>query len=153
VTESARHEECVSAKKKNKTEPVLCVKRMSVSKMVCSCLLVPLVWLLPACSGGDEQANNLTGGNAKRGVTSIGKYGCGSCHTIPGIRGARSLVGPDLSGVASRVFIAGVLSNSPDHMVDWIRNPQAIDDKTAMPNLSVNARDARDIAAYLYTLR
>jgi cytochrome c len=126
---------------------------MSVSKMVCSCLLVPLVWLLPACSGGDEQANNLTGGNAKRGVTSIGKYGCGSCHTIPGIRGARSLVGPDLSGVASRVFIAGVLSNSPDHMVDWIRNPQAIDDKTAMPNLSVNARDARDIAAYLYTLR
>jgi cytochrome c len=126
---------------------------MSVSKMVCACLVVAPVWLLPACSGGDEQANNLTGGNAKRGVTSIHKYGCGSCHTIPGVMDARSKVGPDLSGVASRVYIAGVLTNSPDHMVDWIRNPQAIDDKTAMPNLSVDARDARDIAAYLYTLR
>jgi cytochrome c len=126
---------------------------MSVSKMVCACLVVALVWLLPACSGGDEQTNNLTGGNAKRGVTSIKKYGCGSCHTIPGIRSAHSLVGPNLSAVASRAYIAGVLTNSPDHLVDWIRNPQAIDNKTAMPNLSVSARDARDIAAYLYTLR
>ena len=126
---------------------------MSVRKMVSASLLLMLVWLSPACTGGDEQANNLTGGNAKRGVTSIHEYGCGSCHTIPGVMDARSKVGPDLSGVASRVYIAGVLTNSPDHMVDWIRNPQGIDDKTAMPNLGVNARDARDIAAYLYTLR
>lgn len=126
---------------------------MSVRKMVRASLLLSLVWLLPACSGKDQQTNNLVGGDAKRGMTSIQKYGCGSCHTIPGIRGAHSLVGPDLSGVAGRVYIAGVLTNSPDHLVDWIRNPQAIDDKTAMPNLSVNVRDARDIAAYLYTLR
>ena len=126
---------------------------MSVRKMVRASLLLSLVWLLPACSGKDQQTNNLVGGDAKRGMTSIHKYGCGSCHTIPGIRGAQSMVGPDLSGVAGRVYIAGVLTNSPDHLVDWIRNPQAIDDKTAMPNLSVSARDARDIAAYLYTLR
>ena len=126
---------------------------MSVRKMVRASLLLSLVWLLPACSGKDQQTNNLVGGDAKRGMTSIHKYGCGSCHTIPGIRGAHSMVGPDLSGVAGRVYIAGVLTNSPDHLVDWIRNPQAIDDKTAMPNLSVSARDARDIAAYLYTLR
>lgn len=41
---------------------------MSVSKMVCACLLLLLVWLLPACSRGDEQANDLIGGNATRGV-------------------------------------------------------------------------------------
>jgi cytochrome c len=126
---------------------------MSVRKMVRASLLLLPAWLLPACSGGDAQTNNLVGGNAKRGIASIQKYGCGSCHTIPGIRGAHSLVGPNLSGVAGRVYIAGVLTNSPDHLVDWIRNPQTIDDKTAMPNLSVSARDARDIAAYLYTLR
>jgi cytochrome c len=139
-------------KKQKLTDP-LRLERMSVRKMVSASLLLMLVWFSPACSGGDEQANNLTGGNARRGVTSIHKYGCGSCHTIPGVRDAHSSVGPDLSGVASRVYIAGVLTNSPDHMVDWIRNPQAIDEKTAMPNLSVNAGDARDIAAYLYTLR
>src|SRR5437762_3792398 len=120
----------------------------------CSCLLFALVSLLSACGGGAvQQANNLTGGDAERGNASIRKYGCASCHTIPGITGAQSKVGPDLSGLASRVYIAGVLTNSPENLVAWIENPQAVDDKTAMPNMGVSARDARDIAAYLYTLR
>ena len=38
-------------------------------------------------------------------------------------------------------------------MIRWIENPPAIDPKTAMPNMGVTVRDARDIAAYLYTLR
>jgi cytochrome c1 len=38
-------------------------------------------------------------------------------------------------------------------MIQWLRNPQAVDDKTAMPNMNVTEKDARDIAAYLYTLR
>ena len=120
----------------------------------CSCLLFALVSLLSACGDGAvQQANNLTGGDAARGNASIRKYGCASCHTIPGITGAQSKVGPDLSGLASRVYIAGVLTNSPENLVAWIENPQAVDDKTAMPNMGVSARDARDIAAYLYTLR
>jgi cytochrome c1 len=80
-------------------------------------------------------------------------YGCGACHTIPGVRGATAIVGPNLSGIASRSYIAGVLANTPENLVAWIQNPQAIDNKTAMPNLRVGARDAADIAAYLYRLR
>ena len=78
--------------------------------------------------------------------------GCGGCHTIPGIRGAHALVGPSLERIASRVFIAGRLTNDPPTMVAWIRDPQHFRAPTAMPDLAVREQEARDIAAYLYTL-
>jgi cytochrome c1 len=36
-------------------------------------------------------------------------------------------------------------------MQRWIRDPQHVAPGTAMPDLDVGARDARDIAAFLYT--
>ncbi len=126
---------------------------MATSRLTRTWSVFTFVSLVSACSGAEQQANNLTGGDAERGNASIRKYGCGSCHTIPGVTGAHSQVGPDLSGLAGRVYIAGVLTNSPEHLVAWIENPQAVDDKTAMPNMGVTSGDARDIAAYLYTLR
>jgi cytochrome c2 len=80
-------------------------------------------------------------------------YGCGSCHIIPGISGAAGLAGPPLSGIASRMYIAGVLQNTPQNMMRWIENPKAVDEKTVMPNLGVTQKDAADIAGYLYTLQ
>ena len=100
-----------------------------------------------------DQSQLVPNGSPDRGRVAIRRYGCASCHTIPGIAGARGLVGPPLSQMASRVYIAGVLPNEPDNMIRWIENPPAVDDKTAMPNMGVSERDARDIAAYLYTLR
>jgi cytochrome c oxidase assembly factor CtaG/cytochrome c2 len=115
---------------------------------------VLLLMILAACStNNEESAAELTGGNVRRGHDTIRRYGCQSCHSIPGVRGAMALVGPPLSGIADRSYIAGVLTNSPEHMIQWLRNPQAVDDKTAMPNMNVTEKDARDIAAYLYTLR
>jgi cytochrome c1 len=49
-------------------------------------------------------------------------------------------------------LIAGQIANTPEMMTRWIRNPQHVDPLTAMPNLGVTERDARDIAAYLATL-
>lgn len=98
-------------------------------------------------------AAEMTGGSTGRGREAIRSYGCMSCHSIPGIQGATARVGPSLDGIASRSYIAGVMSNTPQHMIEWLRNPPAIDSKTAMPNMNVTERDARDIAAYLYTLR
>jgi len=95
----------------------------------------------------------MVGGDASRGAAAIRKYGCPSCHAIPGIREARARVGPPLEGIAGRSYIGGVISNSPEHMMQWIQNPQGIDNKSAMPNLGVTERDARDIATYLYTLK
>jgi cytochrome c1 len=38
-------------------------------------------------------------------------------------------------------------------MIRWIQHPQEVDLKNAMPNMDVTDQDARDIAAFLYTLR
>jgi cytochrome c oxidase assembly factor CtaG/cytochrome c2 len=116
--------------------------------------MVAIAVLALGCSDRDAQwAAEMTGGTPSRGKTAIRSYGCQSCHSIPGVTGASALVGPPLRGVASRSYIAGVMSNTPTHMIEWLRNPPAIDAKTAMPNMHVSERDARDIAAYLYTLR
>lgn len=106
-----------------------------------------------ACSRADASTYALTGGQAARGRDMIRSYGCGACHAIPGVIGARAKVGPPLDGFAGRSYIAGVRPNTPENLVRWIENPQAIDPRTAMPNMNVGLRDARDIAAYLYTLR
>jgi cytochrome c1 len=69
------------------------------------------------------------------------------------VPGAESIVGPNLQGIGARAYIAGVLPNTPENMIRWIMDPPSVDEKTAMPNLHVRAEQARDIAAYLYTLQ
>lgn len=127
------------------------VRRFALAFLALACIAG-----LSACGGDDKlerEAAALTGGDPHRGRVAIDRYGCGGCHTIPGVRGADALVGPNLDRVASRTYIAGVLQNTPDNMVTWVQNPPGVDPKTAMPNLRVTDLDARDIASYLYTLR
>ena len=66
---------------------------------------------------------------------------------------ADAIVGPPLTGIARRVYLAGHLTNSPENMMDWIRHPHAHDVQTAMPEMGVTESDSRDIVTYLYTLR
>jgi cytochrome c2 len=119
--------------------------------------LLGLAVLASACGGMNEadarEAAALTGGDPSRGPDLMRKYGCQSCHTIPGVVGANGLVGPPLAGIASRSYIGGVLPNAPDNMLAWIRDPKRVDPQTAMPNVGVTPSDARHIAAYLYTLK
>lgn len=116
--------------------------------------LVLLLSLGSACEPRVEyEVNAVAGGNAHRGEAMIREYGCGTCHSIPGVPGANSLVGPPLKGLAARAYIGGVLSNTPDNLISWIRDPQAASPRTAMPDLGVTERDARDIAAYIYQVR
>jgi cytochrome c1 len=118
--------------------------------------LIPVIAALlhSGCGAPARQsAGAITGGDPGRGASAILRYGCGACHTIPGISGAHALVGPDLSRIASRTYLAGSLENRPENMIRWLRNPPAIDSRTAMPMLGVSERDATDIAAYLYTLK
>jgi cytochrome c len=122
-------------------------------------LLPALALLLAACDVGTEhgmseaEAATLTGGSATRGHALLRSYGCGSCHTIAGVDGANTLVGPPLTGMGERSYIAGVLVNTPGNMVRWIRDPRGVDSLTAMPSLGVTEQDARDMAAYLYSIR
>jgi len=93
------------------------------------------------------------GGDPARGHAVIVKFGCGSCHTIPGIRGAHGLVGPPLYWFSRRTYIAGEVPNTPENLVHWVEAPKAIEPETAMPTLGLSEQQARDVAAYLYTLR
>lgn len=106
-----------------------------------------------ACDRADTHLPQLAGGDAERGRAVIKKYGCNTCHTIAGVRGADGLVGPPLTGIAARMYIGGVARNTPANMVSWIEDPKQFDARTAMPNVGVTHRDAVDIASYLYTLK
>jgi cytochrome c1 len=119
---------------------------------------------LTACGAGDSVSTippvasvqfgprEVPGGDASRGRQAISAYGCGACHVVPGVVGARGLVGPPLNSFAHRAFVAGSLPNTPTNLVRFIQLPQSIRPGSAMPNLDVAEPDARDIAAYLYSL-
>ncbi|HSK11346.1 MAG TPA: c-type cytochrome [Vicinamibacterales bacterium] len=119
-----------------------------------ACLAPLLVALaLPACRNrARPAAEQLAGGDADRGAVALRQYACSTCHVIPGIVGADALVGPPLNGIGSRKYLAGVLQNTPENMVHWIRYPQEAAPLSAMPDLGVTERDARDMVAYLYQL-
>lgn len=91
-------------------------------------------------------------GDAHRGKLALSQYVCTTCHVIPGVPGTYTPVRPPLGRMAMRTFIAGVLPNTPENMIRWLRDPQRIVPQTAMPALGVTEQDARDIAAYLQTL-
>jgi cytochrome c2 len=113
------------------------------------------MWLLiSGCNGSPGSSNSIAGvGNPQRGKQLIANYGCGACHIIPGIRGARGLVGPPLYFYGDRTVVAGQLPNTPENLAHWIENPHEVEPKTAMPNLGVTQSQAYDMVAYLYTLR
>lgn len=110
---------------------------------------------LAGCNAGKTTREVSVGdlGNAQHGKQLITSYGCGACHMIPGVHGARGKVGPPLLYFADRTMIAGELPNTPPNLARWIQHPRSVEPKTAMPELGVTQDDANDIAAYLYTLR
>jgi cytochrome c2 len=106
-------------------------------------------------AGCDDHPANRPGvsGDIRHGMQLIRQNGCGACHQIPGIDDANGFVGPPLNAIGRRIYIAGVQRNTPQAMIAWLQNPQAIVPGNAMPNMGLSEPDARDITAYLYTLR
>jgi cytochrome c len=94
-----------------------------------------------------------TGGDPDQGALLIARFGCAGCHVIPGVDGASGQVGPELGGVARRTFVAGVVPNTVDNLIRFIVDPQSVDEKSAMPVTGINGEQARDVAAYLYSIR
>ncbi len=92
-------------------------------------------------------------GDRERGRIALTQYACNACHMIPGVTGSEVYVGRPLKDLATRQFIAGSLPNTQANLMRWIQHPKQIDPQTAMPEQGVSTRDARDISAYLLTLR
>lgn len=93
-------------------------------------------------------------GDAARGKLLAGQYGCNVCHVTPGVEGPQGSLGPSLAGVASRPTISdGVVQNTPENLAKYIENPRSLNPDSTMPALGMAATDARDIAAFLLTMK
>jgi cytochrome c len=113
-------------------------------------LVVAALVLTATGCGATATRIAVPGGNPGRGEQLVGSFGCGSCHTIAGIKGADGEIGPPLVDFADRRLIAGRLPNTLPNLLRWLENPQAVEPGTVMPDLGVEAPQARDLAAYLY---
>ncbi len=119
-------------------------------------LVATVVLLISACSGVvngvPEERTHLDkdSSSIERGRQLIASYGCGSCHSIPGVERANAMIAPPLDRFYQQTYIAGRLPNTAENLAKWIQDPQSVEPGTAMPNLGVRDSEARDIVAYLY---
>jgi cytochrome c len=124
--------------------------RMELTAAICRVAALALMAsALAACS--DTPSSPSAGGDAADGQRLLLHYGCGACHYIAGIDGARGTAGPPLAELKKRSYLAGVVANTPVNLQNWIMHPTVISPGTAMPELGVSRTEARDIAAFLYS--
>src|SRR4051794_38015764 len=96
-------------------------------------VVVAVVLVLAACSGqvnGVPEPRDISADQIAAGRQLIARYGCGSCHAIPGVPGADAMAGPPLSRFYQRSYIAGRLPNTEDNLIRWIQNPQQVEPGT-----------------------
>jgi cytochrome c oxidase subunit II len=76
--------------------------------------------------------------------------GCIACHSLVAVNAPKAMVGPNLSNVGARSYLAaGTLKNTDENMARWIRDPQGIKKGVLMPNLGVTEAEAQALVAYL----
>jgi len=99
-------------------------------------------------------AQNPSDGAAAKGLQIFRTATCINCHAIHGVPGANLRVAPDLTHVASRQQLAsGMIDNTPENMLRWITNPQAVKPGALMPDFNLTKEQADELASYLSTLR
>ena len=78
---------------------------------------------------------------------------CGSCHFIPGVKGAYGKAGPALKGLSKRVrIVGGTLQNNTKNLKAWLKNPKSIKPGTLMPNMGLSDEEIEIVVKYLNTL-
>jgi cytochrome c oxidase subunit 2 len=106
-------------------------------------------WLLGQRDPAPEPSSEVT----KHGRDVFLSGTCIMCHTIRGTN-AGSRVGPDLTHLASRSYIAaGTLPNNPGSLGGWISDPQSIKPGVRMPPNPLKSEDLQALVAYLQTLK
>jgi mono/diheme cytochrome c family protein len=112
---------------------------------------LPLLVLATACTPPADERQAMPRADPGHGRAVMERVGCGSCHRIPGIW-PEGAVGPPLAGFADQSLIAGRLPNRPDMLVPFVRDAPALVSGSTMPAMPLTPDEARDVAAYLYTL-
>ena len=98
--------------------------------------------------GIDAQTVNpqaLNAAAAERGKQLFySKYACQSCH-IADYKNDKGYIGPALASVGTRL--------TPAWIYTWLKDPNALRPGTLMPNFSLKDEEARDLTAFLTTLK
>lgn len=115
-------------------------------------IALALSLLLAACIDKANVSRPVAQGDAAKGLRIIEQTGCAACHAIPGVRWPQGRTGGSLAGVGARPLIAGRLPNQPGIMASFVRDAPSLSPDTAMPPMPLTRTQARDVAAYLYTL-
>lgn len=113
--------------------------------------LAPML-VLGACVDKAAQSRPFVQGDAARGLDVVREVGCAACHRVPGVAWPEGRAGGDLAGFGARPLIAGRLPNQPDVLIRWLIDAPSLDPGTAMPPMPLTQAQARDVAAYLYSL-
>jgi cytochrome c oxidase subunit 2 len=98
---------------------------------------------------------------AQRGQKVFADKGCIACHAINGNPLATGRVGPNLTHLWTRDFIAGgILPRTPETVRAWVHNAPSFKLGTVMPNFSdpsaanyIDDGSLNDLIAYLSTLQ
>ncbi len=106
---------------------------------------------IAACEAPPVDRHPMPQADPERGRLAMNRTGCGSCHRIPGVWPEGS-VGPSLEAFAQQTLIAGRLPNRADVLAEFVRDAPRYVPGTGMPAMPLTEEEARDVAAYLYTL-
>lgn len=94
-----------------------------------------------------------TGAAAIAGGKLIQMIACGGCHAIRGTP-MKGTFGPDLTHFGSRSGIAAyTLTNTPQNLLAWLKDPQAIKPESTMPTTPLPLREQQQLVAYLEELK
>jgi cytochrome c oxidase subunit 2 len=98
-----------------------------------------------------QKASHSTAANVEPG-RELFMERCAGCHTIRGTE-ATGAHGPDLTHLKSRrLLAAGLLTNTPEHLMDWIINAQKFKPGSRMPSIPLSETESSELAAFLSTL-
>ena len=125
----------------------------AVFSLLVAAVFAAMVWPAESSAAQPPLPSAQTAPSLQRGQRLLTQYQCGSCHVIPGIAAARGMQGPTLEAFGRRSYIAGRIPNQADHLARWIVQPSALVFDTSMPSMGVSPAHARDMAAYLGSLK
>jgi len=104
-------------------------------------------WVRAQQKPGVEDAGAIAG----RGVFE--RNACMNCHAVGGTP-ADGRFGPDLTHLMSRTTIAaGAAPNTPENLLLWVKDPDAIKPGCLMPAMQLDEQDLKPLVAYLMSLQ
>ena len=110
-----------------------------------------------------SDASSPSSQSAQTGSQLFLSKGCIACHTIQGNPAAAGILGPNLTHIANRQFLAsGIIENTKNNLTKWLKDPNAVKPGNKMatiapvynnPDMQLTDANIKDLVAYLNSLK